>query len=138
MHPLAQESSERLLNVSEVDDNFFRDECIRNCMEDTKLIVEEHFGCIVVRETESRIEHRWWFETTSANRLLLISEVVYYNSESHPELAAGRHYRKQDQSFVPSRVREALAQYGFDSHRLDTLVRYKGSGRQVPMERTDV
>lgn len=80
--------------------------------------VKNYWGSVLAEATDkAHHNHRWWFETTEAGRLVLISEVIHFDADGDSvvdDLLTGRHYVDESKADVPDRVREVLEGEGFD------------------------
>jgi hypothetical protein len=79
-----------------------------------ELTVEQYWGAVLARESTERQEHRWWFQTTDAGRLVFISDVIEYQGDEHADIAEGRHYHREANAEIPDRVTEQLFAEGYD------------------------
>lgn len=78
-------------------------------MKATDVTIENHFGAIMARHTDSAGSvWRYWFDKTDAGRMALCAVVVEVTETS------GRSYLDQSEWSVPDRVREVLSEWDFD------------------------
>lgn len=85
-------------------------------MSDHDVTVEKACGLVLVRGNDKAdMEHRWWFETTEAGRLVFVQEVIECDERFEGDLSVGRHFVPEDRAEVPDKVADALHENGYGS-----------------------
>lgn len=81
-------------------------------MSDDTIEVSRECGCILARRKTEGMERRWWFDETDAGRLVFIQEVAQLLDE---DLGTDRRFfAPEEEAAVPSDVRTALDEEGYD------------------------